>query len=211
MDAFVSRKRQRTSAPEPEPDPVQGDDESTDFKLALLTSLHPHLDSDVLLEALLASEGSVERASESLNHSRALSPKKRNSSRIGYQSSLTSYRIAPPVASNGNTAKRPLTKKGQTLYLYSPEDIEAYTPCSIVHNFLPAEDANALLLELLKESPTYSKLEFQLFERVVKSPHTFCFYVNSWSEAERQKTEYIYDGRKVEVSTASPTSLSFID
>jgi hypothetical protein len=205
MDAFVSRKRRRLSAPapEPEPEPAQ-EDESTDFKLALLTSLHPQLDGDVLLEELLASEGSVEQASEALSQSRLLSPKKGATSRIGYQSSLSSYRIAPPATNNGGTPKRPLTKKGRTLYLYAPEDIEAHTPCSIIHNFLPPEDADALLLELLEQSPTYSKLEFQLFDRVVKSPHTFCFYVNSWSEAERQKTEYIYDGRKVEVSDAFP-------
>jgi hypothetical protein len=206
MDTFVSRKRRRISEPKPEPDV---EEESTDFKLALLASLHPELDGEVLLEALLASEGSVEHASETLSQSKFVSPKKRaTASRIGHQSSLSTYRIAPPSTGSG-PVKRPLTKKGRTLYLYSPDDIEAHTPCSIIYNFLPAEQANALLLELVEQSPTYNSLEFQLFDRVVRSPHTFCFYVNSLEEAEKQKTEYIYDGRKVEASqdlSSSPSS-----
>ncbi|KAF2240685.1 hypothetical protein BU26DRAFT_525907 [Trematosphaeria pertusa] len=214
MDAFVSRKRRRLEAPQQEPtspaltatheDPAE--EESTDFKLAMLASLHPNLDEATLLEALLASDGAVEQASEVLAHSRALSPRKRPaSSGLGHQSSLSSYRINP--AERGSTTK-PLVKKGKTLYLYSPEDIEAHTPCSIIHNFLSPQEADALLQELLNEAPTYSCLEFKLFDKVVKSPHTFCFYVNSLAEAERQKTEYIYDGRKVDdVRQSTPEML----
>ncbi|ORY12592.1 hypothetical protein BCR34DRAFT_624226 [Clohesyomyces aquaticus] len=201
MDAFISRKRRRLSPPsalvDPRPGPslfeAPAEEESTDFKLALLASLHPNLNHEALLEALLASQGSVEDASETLNHSRTASPRKRPmTTAVGYQSSLSSFRITPPQSTG--LAKRPLTKKGKTLFLYSPEDIERHTPCSIIHNFLPAEQADELLLELLEESPSYQKLEFKLFEKVVKSPHTFCFYVDNWEE----KTEYIYDGRKVE-------------
>lgn len=207
MDAFVSRKRKRSGGPQqaatpPAQSPLnrsnlpqQQDEESTDFKLAVLASLHPDLDEATLLEALLASEGCVEEASEVVTGSKIISPRKRSA--VGYQSSLSSYRI---TAQNSGPAKRLLVKKGKTLYLYSPEDIEAHTPCSIIHNFLPPEQADALLLELLEEASSYSKLEFKLFDRVVKSPHTFCFYVNSLAEAEEQKTEYIYDGRRVEVS-----------
>ncbi|KAF2007708.1 hypothetical protein P154DRAFT_516527 [Amniculicola lignicola CBS 123094] len=203
MDAFVSRKRRRPSglqeassqiAPSQSHMPVE--EESTDFKLALLASLHPGAHEETLLEALLASEGSVEQASEAVAQSKAFSPRKKHATRIGYQSSLSSYRIGN--AQNGGGAKKSLTKRGQTLFLYDPEDIEAHTPCSIIHNFLPPEQADELLLELVEESSTYSRLEFQLFERVVQTKSSFCFYVNSWDEAESQKTEYIYDGRKVE-------------
>lgn len=209
MDAFVSRKRRRVEGPEedskclvatalePLPRNASQEEESTDFKLALLASLHPGLDETTLLEALLASDGSVEKASECLTFSQSTSPRKRvaNSS-VGYQSSLSAYRIAPQ---NGGPAKKTLVKKGQTLYLYSPEDIEAHTPCSIIHNFLPPQQADDLLLQLLDEAAAYKCLEFKLFDRVVWSPHTFSFYVNSLAEAEEQKTEYIYDGRQVEV------------
>lgn len=207
MDGFISRKRRRLSRPEGgiasvvqaaanDETPAE-EEESTDFKLALLASLHPNLNEETLLEALLISDGSVNQASLALKQSRTVSPRKRPAtSGIGYQSSLSSYRLSPQGT---GSAKKPLTQKGKTLYLYTSADVEAHTPCSIIHNFLPPEEADALLLELVEQAPTYQKLEFQLFDRVVKSPHTFCFYVNSWDDAEKQKTEYIYDGRKVEV------------
>jgi hypothetical protein len=212
MDAFVSRKRKRVETQE-KPVFAQGhtplcenvaqdEEESTDFKLALLASLHSSLDENTLLEALLASEGSVGQASEWLTMRNTASPRKRSGpSAVGFQSSLSSYRITPH---GGGPTKKQLVKKGQTLHLYSPEDIETHTPCSIIHNFLPAKQAEALLLQLLDEAPTYQGLEFKLFDKVVWSPHTFCFYVNSLAEAEEQKTEYIYDGRKVEVSARLP-------
>lgn len=208
MDAFVSRKRKRVEQPQklestqtttpPQENATQDEEESTDFKLALLASLHSSLDENTLLEALLASEGSVEQASEWLTQRNTTSPRKRPAPSVGFQSSLRAYRIRPQ---DGGPAKKQLVKKGQTLHLYSPEDIEAHTPCSIIHNFLPSKQADALLLQLLDEADTYQSLEFKLFDRVVWSPHTFCFYVNSIVEAEEQKTEYIYDGRKVEVSS----------
>lgn len=64
-----------------------------------------------------------------------------------------------------------------------------------------------MLTELLEEAPSYSALDFKLFDRVVKSPHTFCFYVNSLAEAEEQKTEYIYDGRPVTDVRQSPPEM----
>lgn len=209
MDAFVLRKRKRDEGP-PAPLPVQAppppqhhaaqddEEESTDFKLALLASLHSSLDESTLIEALLASEGSVEQASEWLARRHTTSPRKRSGPpTVGFQSSLTAYRTSSPGA---GPAKKQLVKKGQTLHLYSPQDIEAHTPCSIIHNFLPAKQADALLLQLLEEAATYQSIEFKLFDKVVWSPHTFCFYVNSLAEAEEQKAEYIYDGRKTEVS-----------
>ncbi|KNG45072.1 grf zinc finger domain containing protein [Stemphylium lycopersici] len=206
MDAFVSRKRKRdeqslklsvsaTSVQQPT-STVEQEEESTDFKLALLASLHAQVEEPVLLEALLAADGSVERASESLTQPPNPSPRSRSApTTVGYQSSLTSYCIAPP---SGAPAKKPVIKKGKTLFLYSPEDIQTHTPCSIIHNFLPAKQADALLSQLLDEVPTFQKNEFKLFDRVVLSPHTYSFYVNSLEEAEKQKTEYIYDGRQIE-------------
>jgi hypothetical protein len=208
MDAFVSRKRRRISGPKELPPPISrptgvnanpAEEESTDFKLAVLASLHPDLNGETLLEALLVSDGSVEQASRSLTQTWNPSPRKKAAtSTIGYQSSLSSYRIASP---QNTSPKKKLTRRGKTLFLYSPEDVETNTPCSIIHNFLPPEEADALLLELLEQAPTYNDLEFQLFERTVRSPHTFCFYVNDLESAEKQKTEYIYDGRRVDVSS----------
>ncbi|KAF2625192.1 hypothetical protein BU25DRAFT_124604 [Macroventuria anomochaeta] len=221
MDAFVSRKRKRADVSQkPVPPPAasaaskrisasEQDEESTDFKLALLASLHPVAEETTLLEALLASDGSVEQASTCLAQSTFASLKKRSANATtGYQSSLSSYHVN---SDGSGPAKKALVKKGKTLHLFSPEDIEQHTPCSIIHNFLPPQQANALLQQLLDEAPTYQSLEFKLFNRVVTSPHTFCFYVNSLAEAEEQKTEYIYDGRKVEnVQQSLPEMLNAV-
>jgi hypothetical protein len=203
MDAFVSRKRKWVGQPHKSGSdtsvrPLESaEEESTDFKLALLASLHPKLNQGTLLEALLAADGSVEQASECLSQPLVATPRKRPApSTVGYQSSLSSYCIAP---TSGALTKKPLVKKGKTLFLYNPKDIEAHTPCSIIHNFLPVKQADALLSQLLEDASTYERFEFKLFDRVVLSPHTYSFYVNSLEEAERQKTEYIYNGGQIEV------------
>jgi hypothetical protein len=174
------------------------DDESTDFKLALLSSLHPFLEQQVLLDILLAYDGSVEKASASLTSPD--SPPRKASAATGYQSSLSDF-IASKEDGEGS-AKRAklLSKKGKTLHLFDPADVAAHTPCSIIHNFLPAEEANVLLEELLDETPTFERMTFKLFDNVVQSPHTACFYVESYEEMVRQKTEYIYNGGLLSVS-----------
>lgn len=199
MDNFISRKRRRLSSPETAGQVCTlEDDDSTDLKLALLASSHPHLEQQVLLDILLAHEGSVEAASASLISQNRFLPKN-NLITPGYQSSLGNFAII------SGTNKRPksLSQKGKTLYLYSPEDVAAHTPCSIIHNFLSAKDANELLEELLFEAPSYQKLTFKLFDNVVSSPHTSCFYVETLEEMKRQKTDYIYNGDLLTVSKIS--------
>ena len=202
MEEFVSRKRRKISDQTnseslvtlPESTLPEPDDESTDYKLALLASLHPELEQQILLDVLLDHDGSVERAAASLDTSSAVdSPLKKV---IGYQSSLSEF------LADGTSPKRPklLSKKGKILHLYSPEDVAAHTPCSIIHNFLPTEEANDLLSELLQEAPSYARMTFKLFDNVVQSPHTACFYVGSHEEQETQKREYYYNGDRLSVS-----------
>jgi hypothetical protein len=199
MDAFVSRKRRRLSQSE-EPIPsLTALEDDTDFKLAMLASLNPNIEQASLLEALLVSEGSVDAASDLLSKDKhALSPSKKQSTSngVGYQASLASFNIKPESTLDGSK-KRQLTKKGKTLHLYSPEDIAVHTPCSIIHNFLTPQEAESLLLELLQEAPTFRREKFQLFDRTVESPHTMSFYVDSWDEAERQRTDYVYNGNRI--------------
>lgn len=174
------------------------DDESTDFKLALLLSLHSDVEQQVLLDILLEHNGEVEKASASLSNSdtNSLPVIKKSSSVVGYQSSLSTF-----ISSENSTKRiRSLSRKGKTLHLYSPEDVAAHTPCSIIHNFLPVEEANALLEELLTEANTFERMSFKLFDNVVESPHTTCFYVESLEELKAQKTEYIYNGGLLTVS-----------
>jgi hypothetical protein len=204
MDIFVSRKKRKLSSPEPVAT-IQDisalsapDDESTDFKLALLSSLHPYIEQQVLLDVLLAHEGSVKDASASLKPSD--SPLRKASAATGYQSSLSGFISQTEALDGPAKCAKLLSKKGKTLHLYDPADVAAHTPCSIIHNFLPPELANALLEELLKEAPTFERMTFKLFDNVVQSPHTACFYVESYEELQRQKTEYIYNGGLLTVS-----------
>lgn len=217
MDAFISRKRRAQSTPSDDYSTLltahisthdkrdEGEDEdSTDLKLATLASLFPHIAQEALLDSLITADGSVEAVCRNYSVSEHLrSPQKGSKRGIGYQTSLVGFRSSGNDAANGGmpqmgpvVSKKPrtLTKKGQTLHLYTPDDIAAHTPCSIIHNFLPAGEAEELLKELLEESPTFPRQTFKLFDNVVQSPHTACFYVDSLEEVVRQKTEYLYNG-----------------
>jgi hypothetical protein len=209
MDFHVSNKRSR---PSPATEQTQnlsltnhryldGEDESTDLKLATLASLHPDVDQATLLDLLVSAEGSVDAVSEILSTTRGdASGRKRSAAGTGHQSSLAAFRKDGSETLDSPSAKRrALTRKGQTLHLYTPEDIAAHTPCSITHNFLPNHQADELLKELLKEAPTFESQTFKLFDNVVQSPHTACFYVDSLEEQKRQKTEYLYNGSFLEV------------
>ena len=214
MEAFISRKRPKTSPntsgiqenPSPQSKPLPNEDEgSTDLKLATLSSLFPTVDQATLLDLLVSADGSVEAVFDSLSGKPEVgSPRKRPAASVGYQTSLSAFRRVGNAEPGSPAAKRRvLTKKGQTLHLYTPEDIAAHTPCSIIHNFLPAQEADNLLRELLEEAPTFERQTFKLFDNVVQSPHSACFYVDSLEERERQKTEYLYNGSYLEVSLRS--------
>lgn len=197
----MSRKRRRLS-PADDTDgqtlPRSSPDDSTEFKLAVLASLHPDLGQDILLDALANADGSVDKASNHLSGAdRTSSPAKKQSrtSTVGYQSSLSSFGLR-----NGSVSpvkKQQLTKRGKTLHLYAPEDIEQHTPCSIIHNFLSKDLADALLHEILPETSSFTRDKFKLFDKVVESPHTMAFYVDSLDELHIQKTEYVYNGSYV--------------
>ena len=230
MQPFLSRKRPKISPSTPKlpgyrspqtklpenPSPknatfkegeelVEEEEETTDLKLATLSSLFPTTDQATLLDLLISAEGSVKAVSSSLlPNPKTASPRKRTATRIGHQTSLSSFRRksaanAPESQSSVAKQRRVLTKKGQTLHLYTPEDIAEHTPCSIVHDFLPAREADGLLRELLVEAETFERQTFKLFDNVVQSPHSACFYVDSLEECERQKSLYLYNGSYLEV------------
>ncbi|KAL8711337.1 MAG: hypothetical protein Q9220_004234 [cf. Caloplaca sp. 1 TL-2023] len=204
MDSFVTRKRLKLGSLNRgggENDSmfssVQEDpNNSTDLKLAILASLHPDTDHSTLLDVLIASDGSVEQSNEALSSSFLPSPKRKSTGGIGHQTSLANFRkpgqgsiaVSPPAV------KLPLTRKGQTLHLYTPEDIEAHTPCSIIHDFLPSQVAEDLLRELMQEAVSFERQTFKMFDNLVQSPHSACFYVENLEERQRQKTEYLYNG-----------------
>lgn len=203
MQSFLtSTSRKRKSSPEAvehgEPAtavPAADDDnEPTEVKLAMLMSLHPQFDSETLMDIFLAHDGVVSRASASLA-SRPVTTKDPAGKTVGYQSSLRQF--VTPSDGASNKRARPATKRGTTLHLFDPADVAEHTPCTIVHNFLPTDVADALLRELLDESATFAKEHFQLFDTVVSSPHTSSFYVESYDEMRAQQTEYHYNGARV--------------
>ena len=210
MEAFLSRskvhsKHERQPAiPATTVDSEVGEETSTDVKLAILASLYPELDQETLLEFLTAANGSIESIlDDSRSVKDSIQTRKRSAASIGYQTSLTAFRKENQRELQSPPKKRALTKKGQTLHLYSPEDIAEQTPCSIIHNFLPSEYADALLRELLDEASTFERQTFKLFDNVVQSPHSACFYVDSLEEKRSQQTEYLYQGSFLTVRTQS--------
>lgn len=209
MDSFLSRKRLKSNSShsvnitstssggsENHESSLkeEEEEESTDLKLATLASLYPGHSHETLLESLIAANGSIDAACRALQPSATdLIPKR--PAVIGFQTSLTPFRTLPDDEEGAMRKKsKNLTRKGQTLHLYSADDIAEHTPCTIVHNFLPQEEADELLKELLHEARTFERQIFKLFDNVVESPHTACFYVDSLEEEKRQKTEYLYNG-----------------
>lgn len=209
MERSVSLKRKRSSGSDSLQRRRPDEEDSTDFKLAVLASLYPARSQDVLLDYLLAYHGSVEQVSQALNvsHSASTSAKKTT---VGYQSSLASFAVRN--GEHKEDAAKSMTKKGRTLHLYSPEDIENHTPCSIIHNVLSTADADALLDELLLEAPNFRKDVFQLFDKTVESPHTMGFYVDSPDEVTQQQDMYVYNGSYIpDVHQTRPEMLRVSD
>ncbi|KAI3397758.1 hypothetical protein diail_10411 [Diaporthe ilicicola] len=206
MESFIRRKRKATPVDDQETlssgQIEVGDDEPTELKLAILSSLHPGFSQEALLDILLEHNGSVAETSASLstpspNKSLLSSPSKAANS-VASQTSLRSFAtLHSPDGAPATKKTRLLSRKGATLHLFDPGDIAEHTPCSIVHNFLPSDLANGLLTEMLDESRTFEKITFKLFDNVVSSPHTSSFYVDSHDEMQKQKIEYLYNGARL--------------
>jgi hypothetical protein len=198
MESFLQRPKRKLTHVNatPEPEPVLEDgEESTEIKLAMLSSLHPLIEQETLLDVLLAHDGSVSKASDSLKSFR---PGTKKNAVIGYQQSLRQY--AKPSEASLSPPKKKI-KKGSTLHLYDPEDVAEHTPCTIIHNFLPTELADDLLKELLDEAKTFEQITFKMFENIVASPHTSCLFLESYEKIQEQKHDYYYNGGMLHVSS----------
>ncbi|KAI0132535.1 GRF zinc finger domain-containing protein [Xylariales sp. AK1849] len=197
MEAFLRGKKRKSETTEGMQD---DDNESTDVKLAILTSLCPSISQEVALEALLAHDGSVEKSLMSLSDNPPeVVKRQRLQGVVGSQTSLRFFASGSSSDAKSPSPKKAklLSKKGTTLHLYDPEDIARHTPCSIIHNFLQPDIANDLLKEMLDESQTFEKISFKLFDNVVTSPHTSTFYVETEEELNKQKYEYFYNGARL--------------
>jgi alkylated DNA repair dioxygenase AlkB len=211
MDAFLQRGKRKADPPAASRGKRlkdESNDEPTDVKLARLSSLYPLTSEDMLLDVLLAHDGSVPEAIASLRAATAHSSPRKSSSAQGHQSSLRFLPDSPALETNtARLAKKAktLSRKGDTLHLYDPDDISEHTPCTIIHNFLPGEQANDLLREMLEESKSFEKITFRVFDNVVASPHTSSFFVDNYEEQQRQQSEYVYNGAYLTVSQRAPS------
>lgn len=197
MDAFITKNKRKASLTNDveklaEDSKDSPDDEPTEVKLAILSSLHPDFSQEALLDVLLAHDGSVPKASAAVSAPSpgcSVAAPKRANFTVGSQTSLRSF--AAPNREGGPSQKKAklLSRKGATLHLFDPVDIAEHTPCSMIHNFLPSDVANDLLKEMLEESKSFQKITFKLFDNVVSSPHTSSFYVDSYDEMQKQKYE----------------------
>ncbi|KAK6503816.1 hypothetical protein TWF481_008822 [Arthrobotrys musiformis] len=187
---------------------VEEEEESTDFKLALLSSLQPSLSPEMLLELLLTCNGSVEEASKLASLS---SQSKSKSTSIPTQSSLSTFLSPVDDTEQPQQARKipfPLLPipKFKTLHLTTPSQVPYYVPATLHPSFLPTDLANELLSECLAEVPSFGKYEFRLFERNVSSPHTASFFVKDAEMAARHRRGYMYNGSVLDdIRTFTPT------
>ncbi|KAL4880239.1 hypothetical protein BJY04DRAFT_83145 [Aspergillus karnatakaensis] len=205
MDRYFSRKRPHSPV-EPPSAAHDDDNASTDVKIAQLLSLFPETPQETLLDILVSCSGSVETAATTIIEQKQFASTPKRTKTGGTSAIQTSLKSHIHVSLNANAAdssestSRPILKrgnpvqKGKTLYLYTPEDVSTHTSCTIIHNFLPADQANALLLELLDESVHFSRYQLQIFDRTVESPHSTCVYVSTPEEQALHTNEYTYGG-----------------
>ncbi|KAI0457629.1 hypothetical protein F5B21DRAFT_512620 [Xylaria acuta] len=209
MDAFLKGTKRKSSDAVHE-STRDDDDDSTEVKLAMLASLFPDMSQELLLDALLANDGSVDQSASSLRDGQTQLKKPHSPTTVGSQTSLRSFATKSSIIEGTRAAKKAklMSKKGATLALYDPQDIAEHTPCTIIHNFLPQEEADELLREMLEESKTFEKATFKLFDNVVQSPHTSSFYLATEAEVNTQKHEYYYyGGRLADVRRITPQLL----
>ena len=208
LKAFLDIKNRKRKLPADDTGKAQVDEwhhEPTDVKLAILASFYPNISHDALLDVLLAHDGSVSGASKILKATQMVR-KAPSALGVAHQRSLRSFIVPANKHLHGCAKKsRLLSRKGTTLHLFDPADIEQHTPCSVMHGFLPADLANDLLRELVDEAASFEKITFKLFDNVVSSPHTSCLFVDNLEEVKRQKREYVYNGSTLTVSISAPS------
>ncbi|ODQ75888.1 hypothetical protein LIPSTDRAFT_48567 [Lipomyces starkeyi NRRL Y-11557] len=163
-------------------------DYDTDTKLALFASLYPDIPTDLLIELLIAANGSVAKAANTLRPTYAAHDaiRYRLSTRQNIlQSSVTQY------LGSGRKSSNVINNK--VVHLYTPASIASLTPCTFHPFFLPPHLADSLLRQLLDDSIHWRPNQFRLFNREVASPHTTSFYVNP-QHFDEFRDSYRYNG-----------------
>jgi hypothetical protein len=202
---------------------MSGEEEDTDTKLAILSSLlepatYP---LEELLDALQEFEGDVGKAAEGILLPRVKSAGKRKAG-----SSLESWlgKKRAPISPNGKVhaapikdetkpatkkegvnlldhLKHPTTERTKAIprpavHLTSQSSIDAHNlPLSILKSPLSPSFASALYLAMIEESTTWERNRFYLAGKWVESPHTVCHY--SRDPSATGTTEAVEKGEEI--------------
>ncbi|KAK9374193.1 uncharacterized protein V1513DRAFT_446987 [Lipomyces chichibuensis] len=213
-------KRESEPVPQSISRAADEDDDDTDTKLALFASLYPEIPSDMLIELLIAANGSVAKAANTLQPTYAADDtvRYRLSARQNIlQSSVTQYlgsgrkrsrTEGDAVSDDLDDQYWPILKSrrlgnvslsstnvinNKVVHLYTPASIASLTPCTFHPFFLSPVLADSLLRQLLDDSIHWRPNQFRLFNREVTSPHTTSFYVNP-QHFDEFRDSYHYNG-----------------
>ncbi|RPA77069.1 hypothetical protein BJ508DRAFT_417284 [Ascobolus immersus RN42] len=177
----------------------------TDTKIAILLSLRPTIGTEQALDILVSNNGSLEESMRDMERSGSSTVRLPKKQKVA----ITQSAISTFIPGFKSQQVRP-PPKGKTLHLYTADSIASLTPATLLPSFLPAQDAEDLLRELLDEAKTFDNPgKFRLFERTVSSPHTFCLFVRDAQEKQRAESEnggwFYRGGRAPEVRPYTAT------
>ncbi|KAF9364137.1 hypothetical protein BGX34_002405 [Mortierella sp. NVP85] len=76
-----------------------------------------------------------------------------------------------------------------------PDDVAKHCPCTLMFNVLDKDLATRLLRAMLKDSETWNRNRWWLFERMVESPHKTSYFAERESDME-EVSGWTYNGKK---------------
>ncbi|KAG0200086.1 hypothetical protein BGX28_006756 [Mortierella sp. GBA30] len=89
----------------------------------------------------------------------------------------------------------PSSNRPKPLILYKPEDVAKHSPCTLIFNVLDKDLAARLLKVMLKDSETWNRNRWWLFERMVESPHKTSYFAERDDDME-EVAGWTYNGKK---------------
>lgn len=166
-------------------------DSNTETKITQIRSQH-QITEEAALELLISCDGDVPRVMALLGPDAAelsATESKCTTSKSAYQATLKRF-----VDPQSNAFKKPrLDIKGRTVHVYDPEQVYSVVPsCTMRLGVFPHNLADELLEFLLKDSDSWSKNEFYMFDRQVASHHTSSFYTDNETVLKKGAT---YNGK----------------
>ncbi|KAG0218561.1 hypothetical protein B0O80DRAFT_498267 [Mortierella sp. GBAus27b] len=151
---------------------------------AFLPSLAPSASKSTSSSPLTNQSNSGSRDSESKEPTASLPSL---NDRLRWKESLDD---TPSSSSLSSREKAP-----KPLVLYSPDDVAKHCPCTLLFNVLDKDLATRLLQAMLKDSETWNRNRWWLFDRMVESPHKTSYFAERESDME-EVSGWTYNGMK---------------